>query len=387
RFSGPRVVICEGTGRRRRKTGRSALLFMIALSAGSLATGQSLRSIQLIHMIQNIQSGQATPAPQPAYAWQNDLRVDGHLALNYSPDGAFSSGGSTLAVVGQRRVILLDLANGRGLKALHPSIRGIEALDIQSASYVSPDRLFILANGLMKLKGQTSVTTPELAFQWDIAQDALSGKVEEIGVKGGFLPPVYLPRIHSVALYKEGTFTLWNPVTALAQQYKLPQLTHPPHLFAFSPDGHWLLLAQIETNANPNPIVVSAKQHAFTDVLSGHHGTVLSMTFSRDGKLLETSCEDGKVRVWSVPDWKLISTLSGNSGPVHWAEFSPDGSLIASAGEDNTARIWEVATGKLIRTFEESKQPLLTVAFSPDGKYLAATSENEVHVWVRKPTH
>ncbi|MGH9401836.1 MAG: WD40 repeat domain-containing protein [Terriglobia bacterium] len=339
-------------------------------------------------MIQSGQSGQAAPAAPPSYAWQNELRVDGHLALNYSPDAAFSPDGSTLAVVGQRRVILLDLANGRGLKALHPSIHGVEALDLQSASYVSPDRLFILASGLVKLKGQNGpAQTPELAFQWDITQDALFGKADAVGSKGGFLPPVYLPRIASVALYKDGAFTLWNPVTGRAQNYTLPQLTHPPHLFAFSPDGHWLLLAQIETNSSPDPIIVSAKQHAFTGVLSGHHGTVLSMTFSRDGKLLETSCEDGKVRIWSVPDWKLLSTLSGNLGPVHWAEFSPDGSLIASAGEDNTARIWEVATGKLVRTFEESKQPLLTVAFSPDGKYLAATSENEVHVWVRKPTH
>ncbi|HEV2498819.1 MAG TPA: WD40 repeat domain-containing protein [Terriglobia bacterium] len=358
---------------------RSALLFIAVFLTCRLIAGQSIQSEQ------QGQSGQAATAPQPAYDWQHELRIDGHLALHYSPDGSFSPDGSILAVVGQRRVILLDLAHGRGLKALHPSIPGIEALDIHSANYVSPERLLILANGLMKLKGQAApFETPELVFQWDITQDALTGKVEELGAKGGFLPPVYFPRIHRVALYKDSAFTLWDPLTGLAGKYALPQLTHPPHLFAFSLDGRWLLLAQIETSANPNPIVVSAKDHAFTDVLSGHEATVLSMTFSRDGKLLETSCEDGKVRVWSVPDWKLLQTLTGNAGPVHWAEFSPDGSLVAAAGEDNTARIWDVATGKLIRTFEESKQPLLTVAFSPDGKYLAATSQNEVHVWVRK---
>jgi hypothetical protein len=331
----------------------------------------------------NGQSGAAGRA-HPNYVWQHEIRIDGHLALTYSPDGAFSPDGSTLAIMEQRRVILLNLRDRRVEKALQPTIRGLEDLELQSANYVSPTRLFILANGVVKSKGNKGGgQTPDLAFQWDTAQDSLFGKVAVVGAKGGFLPPVYLPGFASVALYKEGTFTLWNPVTGSAQSYTLTQLTHAPHLFTFSPDGHWLLLAQIETNSSPNPIVVSMKQHQFADVLAGHRGTVLSMTFSRDGKMVETSCEDGKVRLWSVPDWKLISTLSGNLDPVHWAEFSPDGNYVASAGEDSTVRIWNTATGKLLQTLEESRHPLLTVAFSPDGRYLAATSQHAVHVWVR----
>lgn len=330
-----------------------------------------------------VPSLQAAP---PTYTWQHLLRVDGHLALHYSPDGAFSPDGATLAVVGQHRVILLDLSTGRGVKALHPAIRGLETFNIQSAGFISPDHLFILGYGLAKVKGESApYETPEIGFQWDVTSDALFGKVEELCPKGGCLPPVYFPRLKNVAFYKDSAFMLWNPATGFTGKYALPQLANAPRLFAFSPDGRWLLLAQIETSANPNPVVVSASQHTFADVLSGHQGAVLSMTFSRDGKLLETSCEDGKVRVWSVPDWKLVETLSGNAGPVHWAEFSPDGALIASAGEDATVRIWDVATGKLLRTLEESKQPLLTVAFSPDGQYLAATSQDEVHVWARKP--
>src|SRR5579883_2871395 len=54
-------------------------------------------------------------------------------------------------------------------------------------------------------------------------------------------------------------------------------------LFDFSPDGHWLLLAQIEMNASPDPIVVLLKQHEFVNVLAGHHGVVLGMMFSLDG--------------------------------------------------------------------------------------------------------
>ncbi|MGH9450738.1 MAG: WD40 repeat domain-containing protein [Terriglobia bacterium] len=324
------------------------------------------------------------PGPPPVYVWRHELRMQGHLALRDSPDGAFSPDGSTLAVTEKRRVILISLIDGHPVKILQPILRGIDDLEIQSASYVSPTRLFILASGVVKGKGRGQVApVPELAFQWDIAQSALAGKLESLGRGGGFLPARYFPRIRYVALYKNSTFTLWNPVTDRAGNISVPELKHPPHLFAVSPDGHWMLLAQIETNSTPNPIVVSLQQRAFVNVLPGHGGTVLSMTFSRDGTMLETSCEDGKVRLWSVPGWKLLRTLSGNLGPVRWAEFSPHGRYVASAGEDDTVRIWETATGKLLQTLEESKQPLLTVAFSPDGRYLAATSQNEVHAWVR----
>ncbi|HEX5483785.1 MAG TPA: hypothetical protein VFZ08_14270, partial [Terriglobia bacterium] len=245
----------------------------------------------------------------------------------------------------------------------------------------SPSRLFVLASGLLHAKhGDAS---PEIGFQWDINQDALFGKVDAIGGSGGFLPVRYFPRIGYLALYKDSTFTIWNPVTGRGGSIKLPQLKHPPRLFTFSPDGHWLVLAQIEMNASPDPIVVLLREHKFADVLAGHHGPVLGMMFSRDDKMVVTACADGNVRIYSVPQWKLLQTLSGHRGPVHWAEFSPDGSLVASAGEDQTVRIWSVADGKLLKTLEESRQPLLTVAFSPNGQYLVASAADEVHLWVR----
>ena len=101
-------------------------------------------------------------------------------------------------------------------------------------------------------------------------------------------------------------------------------------MYAFSPDGHWALLAQIAMSTTPDPAVVETKEHRFVDSLRGHGGTVLSISFSRDGSKVVTACEDGKVRVFSVPAWTLLRTLTGHNGPVHWAEFSPDGKWVAS---------------------------------------------------------
>jgi WD40 repeat protein len=160
-------------------------------------------------------------------------------------------------------------------------------------------------------------------------------------------------------------------------------LTQTPNVIALSPDGHWVLLAQIAMSSNPDPVVVEAKLHKFVDSLRGHEGTVLNISFSPDSSKVVTACEDGKLRIFSAPGWKLLQTLTGHNGPVHWAEFSPDGKWLVSVGEDKTARVWSVEDGKLQQMLEESKEPLLTVSFSPDGEYLAASSEKVVFLWKR----
>src|SRR5215207_10779176 len=43
-----------------------------------------------------------------------------------------------------------------------------------------------------------------------------------------------------------------------------------------------------------------------THVLEGHAGTVSGCTFSADGRLLASSCEDGAVRFWDTGSWALV---------------------------------------------------------------------------------
>jgi WD40 repeat protein len=246
------------------------------------------------------------------------------------------------------------------------------------------NQLLLLGSGLISVKGNgAGRSTPLLAFQWDAVEDRLSEKVHAVGGGGGFGPILYFPRLGCVVLYKASNFDLWDPRSGRGGRLSIPDLTQTPNVFAFSPDGHWLLLAQIAMSSTPDPVVVEAKQHRFVDSLRGHEGTVLNISFSRDSSKVATTCEDGKIRIFSAPEWKLLQTLTGHHGAVHWAEFSPDGKWLVSAGEDKTARMWSVEDGKLQQTMEDSKDPLLTVSFSPDGEYFAASSERAVLLWKR----
>jgi WD40 repeat protein len=327
-----------------------------------------------------------------AAVWVSHGRVEGHLALRFSSAAAFSPDSSMLAVAAENKVVLMDLRTVGVQKVLKPHLSvneatdkvNIEDLDIHSANFVAPHQICIFANGLFRVKGKQPMPTPLLAFRWNTEQDQLEGKVNAVGAKGGYSPARYFPMIGYLVVYKDSNFDLWNIRTNQGGTLTVPDLTHIPNLYEFSPDGHWLVLAQIQTTSGADPTVVELKTHKFVDSLRGHEGTVLSMAFSRDAKKVVTACEDGKLRVFSAGDWRLLQTLAGHQGPVHHAEFSPNGEWIASAGEDQTVRVWSAEDGSLLQTLQESQQPLLDVAFSPDSRFIAASSENLVLAWQRQ---
>ena len=267
---------------------------------------------------------------------------------------------------------------------MKPHLSDIESLQIRSANFLSPHQLFLLGNGAFHVKGKGTSPTPLLAFHWDIDGDHVEGKVDAVGARGGFSPARYFPMVGYLFLYKDSNFDVWNPRTGQGGRMTIPDLTQIPNIYEISPDGRWLLLAQIQTTSSADPSVVDWKTHKFVDELHGHEGTVLSMAFSRDGTKVVTTCADGKLRVYSAGDWKLLQTLAGHHGPVHRAEFSPNGEWIASAGEDNTVRVWSVEDGTLLQTLQESQEPVMEVAFSPDSRFLAASTENLVLTWQRQ---
>ena len=82
--------------------------------------------------------------------------------------------------------------------------------------------------------------------------------------------------------------------------------------------------------------------------LTGHSGSVTSVSFSPDGSRIVSGSKDSTVRVWDAVTGEVINTLTGHSGYVlSVSSFSPDGSRIVSSGSyDNTVRIWDALSGQ-----------------------------------------
>ncbi|MGH2376255.1 MAG: WD40 repeat domain-containing protein [bacterium] len=158
-------------------------------------------------------------------------------------------------------------------------------------------------------------------------------------------------------------------------------------------------------------------------VLTGHTGSVATVTFSPDGRTIASSGADDSIRFWDVgtgrsthtaavppgvsalaysPDGQLLAGLMVN-GPValwdtrtgslrrmlkgstelsHGMAFSPDGRSVAAGSWDRIVRLWDVGSGRLIRRFEGHTKQVVPVVFSPDGRRLASGSNDAtIRLW------
>ena len=76
------------------------------------------------------------------------------------------------------------------------------------------------------------------------------------------------------------------------------------------------------------------------------------------------------MRLWRTLDWSLERVLTGHQGSVESVAFLPEGKLLFSAGDDWTVRRWNLETGES-QVFARELAPIRFLAASPDGKLLA----------------
>jgi WD40 repeat protein len=67
---------------------------------------------------------------------------------------------------------------------------------------------------------------------------------------------------------------------------------------------------------------------------------------SPDGTLLVSGSDDKTIKLWSLPEGKLLNTLEGHSDWVRSVTISPDGTLLASGSYDKTVRLWTLPEGE-----------------------------------------
>ncbi|MEP6541192.1 NACHT domain-containing protein [Microcoleus vaginatus GB1-A2] len=117
---------------------------------------------------------------------------------------------------------------------------------------------------------------------------------------------------------------------------------------------------------------------AFTKIF----GSVRSVIFSPDGKLLATGDSDGVVRLWEASSGREILTCKGHTNVVESVAFSPDGEILASGSYENTIKLWDVKTGECLKVLQGHTESVMSVTFNPEGNILASGSfDRTVRLW------
>lgn len=125
-------------------------------------------------------------------------------------------------------------------------------------------------------------------------------------------------------------------------------------------------------------------------LLDAHRGWVRALAVSPDGKMLASCGNDHFVKLWSIPDGKLIRELAGHACHVYNTLFHPDGKQLISADLKGIVKVWDVAKGETVReldakilhkydpSFMADIGGVRSMALSADGSLLACAGITDV---------
>ena len=139
-------------------------------------------------------------------------------------------------------------------------------------------------------------------------------------------------------------------------------------------------------------IKVCPSQDPILRIETGMHVAKISrIGVDRACRIAATGSDDKTVRVWSLPDGRLLHTLrvpigSGDGGKIYATAVSPDGRWIAAGGWDafgeiaheNFVYVFNGSTGAVATRIGPFDDVFYHLTFSPDGLWLAATSTARV---------
>ncbi|WP_353933015.1 WD40 repeat domain-containing protein [Okeanomitos corallinicola TIOX110] len=138
---------------------------------------------------------------------------------------------------------------------------------------------------------------------------------------------------------------------------------------------------EVKINSSEN---ISFTQPRLLRTLKGHTGTVKSLNFSPNGKILVSGGSNNEpiIRFWNPENGKKLATINrAHQGSVDSILISPDAKTLVSCGSDYRINLWNLQTLEFSRAFDGHTSPVLSLVTTPDSKILVSGGLDGIRLW------
>lgn len=144
-------------------------------------------------------------------------------------------------------------------------------------------------------------------------------------------------------------------------------------------------LSQIAWNSDGKKIVLSTKRDENLEIQNWETGQILTKLQDSAGVILRVWSPDDKliagvkystnntIVIWDATNGNLLFMFTLDAGSVTSMNWSPNSRMLSSTSSNGSVYIWNVTTEKLDKQLMEFVDGAYITAWSPDGKTLAAS--------------
>jgi WD40 repeat protein len=164
-------------------------------------------------------------------------------------------------------------------------------------------------------------------------------------------------------------WTIFISMTVFSQELKKVSISAKGvNAISYSPDNNYFIMSkaniiQLYNAGNDTRI------KEFNGLV--HTKDILDVAFNKNGDLLITGGADKKVKLWSVPEGKMLATFSDHTQGVLGVGFADGDKLVIALSEDGIVKAWNRETSSVIYTKQDFNKNVRAFAITRDGKYFA----------------
>jgi WD40 repeat protein len=143
---------------------------------------------------------------------------------------------------------------------------------------------------------------------------------------------------------------------------------------SYSPDNNYLILAK-----GPQLLLYKAGNDTRIKEFNGlvHSKEILALAFNKAGDLLLTGGADKKVKLWSIPEGKMLTTFDETTQGVIGVGFADGERTVIALSKDGNVKAWDRAAGSVIYSKQDLEKSARAFAITRDGKYFAIGGGDE----------